>query len=85
MCIGQELYGCRLHHSNGQKKEPLIERWNGVAWSIVRSVARVGVPSAFLSAVSCRSSFDCTAVGAARRNETANQPLIEHWNGTVWS
>ena len=83
-CVSARSCTAVGYHYDGHAQEPLIERWNGVAWSIVRSVARVGAPSAFLSAVSCRSSFDCTAVGAAR-DTTANQPLIEHWNGIAWS
>ena len=83
-CVSARSCTAVGYHYDGHAQEPLVERWNGVTWSIVRSAAGVGASSAFLSAVSCRSPVDCTAVGAAR-DTTANQPLIEHWNGTAWS
>ena len=83
-CVSARSCTAVGYHYNGHAQEPLVERWNGVTWSIVRSAAGVGASSGFLSAVSCRSPVDCTAVGTARGTR-ANQPLIEHWNGTAWS
>ena len=82
-CVSTRSCTAVGYHYDGHAQQPLIVRWNGVTWSIVRSAA-LGPSGAFLSAVSCRSRVDCTAVGAAR-GTTANQPLIEHWNGTAWS
>ncbi len=83
-CVSPRSCTAVGYHYDGHAQEPLVERWNGATWSIVRSAAGVGASSAFLSAVSCRSPVDCTAVGAAH-DTMANQPLIEHWNGTTWS
>ncbi len=56
----------------------LVERWDGIRWSIVRS------PSAKifsqLTAVSCTAPGFCVAVGW--RNGGS---LIEQWDGTKWS
>ena len=53
---------------------PLVERWNGVAWSIERTTG------GSLISVSCTSGLACTAVGHA-----GNQTLGEGWNGARWS
>ena len=83
-CVSARSCTAVGYHYDGHAQEPLVERWNGVKWSIVRSASGVGASGAFLSAVSCRSPVDCTAVGTAR-DTTANKPLIEHWNGAAWS
>ena len=83
-CVSARSCTAVGYHYDRHEQEPLVERWNGVTWSIVPSAPGVGASSAFLSAVSCRTPVDCTAVGTARV-KTANQPLIEHWNGTAWS
>ncbi len=63
----------------------LVERWNGSAWSIVRSPS----PSANsdLNQVACISSSDCTAVGGFGNlgNPESPSTLVEHWNGSAWS
>lgn len=67
---------------------PLVERWNGRAWSLQRvpiPVERGGpVPSAggsALFAVSCASARACTAVG----DNGKQGPLVERWNGRRWA
>jgi len=69
---------------NGTVHQTLIEQWNGSAWSIVPSPNQgVGLNNA-LTGVSCTSSDGCIAVGTAS-NGTADQTLVERWNGTTWS
>lgn len=79
-------------HSTGAGVElPLLERWNGRVWSIQRDPNLGPGVSAVLSAVSCASATECTAVGSYRQNLSQNfgdepiAPLIEHWNGRQWS
>lgn len=57
---------------------PLLERWNGSAWSI-RPTAGRGSGYSYLYGVSCTSSSACTAVGVAD-----GQAMAERWNGTRW-
>jgi len=52
----------------------LVERWDGITWSIERATG------GSLISVSCTSVAACTAVGTA-----ANEPLGEGWNGSRWS
>jgi len=72
------------NYSTPTPDQTLIEHWDGNAWSIVASPnTSTSLDNVFLS-VSCVSTSDCTAVGAAK-NATNYQTLIEHWNGTAWS
>ena len=67
----------------------LVEQWDGARWSLVAS------PSpgehAYLSAVSCTSDSNCTAVGSygvspqTARSSQSSRTLIEQWNGRSWS
>jgi hypothetical protein len=58
---------------------PLIEHWDGTAWSIVPSPQPPGGSSA-LTEVSAISVTDAWAVGYDSRG-----PLIEHWDGSAWT
>jgi len=55
-------------------------------WTITQSPNRAGStkPGAQLDEVSCTSSTDCQAVGNYY-NGSADQTLIESWNGIAWS
>jgi len=66
----------------GQGFEPLIEHWNGTAWSVVPSAPIAITGSDFLSGVAAVSVGDVWAVGRTGEQST---PLIEHWNGTAWT
>jgi hypothetical protein len=62
---------------------PLIERWNGISWS-VQTTPDPGAEPSELNGVSCTSSRACTAVGGAGPYYQA-QPLVERWDGASWS
>ncbi len=57
---------------------PLIEHWNGKAWTIMD-------PSAsYLNGVSCVSASDCDAVGDAALPPSQGVTAL-HWNGIAWT
>jgi hypothetical protein len=60
---------------------PLLEHWNGSAWSIVAGPQPPGDAWAVLYGVAAISSGNVWAVGY----QTSGEPLIEHWNGSGWS
>jgi hypothetical protein len=69
--------------------QPLIEHWNGSAWSLSSSVP-AGEGGGQLDGVTAISPSDVWAVGYMTLHDTNHQfsgesPLIEHWNGTVWA
>jgi hypothetical protein len=61
-----------------------IRQWNGSTWSTVPSPNPSGALSSDLFDVSCSSATNCAAVGFFVTGPE-DQPLIERWNGTVWS
>jgi hypothetical protein len=60
----------------------LIERWNGVSWSVVRS-PNGSTSWNFLNGVAVVAPNDVWAVGQAA-NGNISKTLVEHWNGTAW-
>ena len=71
-------------YDNGGTGQTLIEHWDGTAWSVVTS-PDAGASDSSLSAVTAISSNDIWAVGGYYSVEnSANQTLTEHWNGSIW-
>lgn len=66
--------------SSSSGYQPLIEHWNGTAWSIVNLPAISGQ----LHGVSAVGPNDVWAVGSYNLPNLTST-LIEHWNGTRWS
>jgi hypothetical protein len=64
--------------------QPLIEQWNGASWAIVASPSAPGATVNVLRSVTCVSAANCWAVGYSS-NQSAEQTLIEQWNGTSWA
>jgi hypothetical protein len=75
-------------YSSGQRQVPypLIEHWDGRAWTVVQ----VGNPNRLpgsLYSITVVSATDAWAVGGFQAETTTmrNVPLVEHWNGVSWS
>jgi hypothetical protein len=73
----------------GSTTKPLVERETGTTWSVVAAPILAGEDGAGFIDVACTSSTACFAVGDAFNgddlDETAIDPLAEHWNGTAFS
>ena len=63
---------------------PLVEQWNGSAWSVQSAPTPSGATGAFLQSVSCTSTSACISVGYYLTGGTY-QLLAEGWNGTSWA
>ncbi|HVX20115.1 MAG TPA: hypothetical protein VHB02_02070 [Acidimicrobiales bacterium] len=62
---------------------PLIEQWNGSAWTIVPSPT---TGETDLTSVSCASSTFCVAVGTSfTASATTVTTVVDRWDGTTWS
>jgi len=73
---------------SGEVDVPIAEHWNGTAWSAV-SVPAPGTgqfgPGSTLQSVSGSTGSDVWAVGVEDPVGSGARPLVEHWNGKVWS
>src|SRR5581483_11548447 len=58
--------------------KPLIARWNGTRWKLVRNPA-TGQGGSWLAGLAVLSATNVWAVGGA-----GDSTLVEHWNGTSW-
>ena len=72
-------------NSAGSSGVALVERWNGVGWSVQRTSRPAGATVSFLTAVSCVSPRSCTAVGFFNTRAGVGVTLGERSNGTRWS
>lgn len=72
----------------GLNGTPLLENWNGKAWTIAASPALKGVFVTRFTGVAARSASDVIAVGTgipSAVNTGGEQAVILRWNGTSWS
>jgi hypothetical protein len=62
---------------------PLVEHWNGTAWSQIPAPDGAGGNGLFYG-VEAISNSDAWAVGFQDLSFSDFQPLVEHWDGTSW-
>jgi len=70
---------------NDDNSHTLVERWDGLRWSIVPSPNGTGIQANSLLSVSCPTAQFCVAVGPADNTHGEPVPLVQRWNGTRWS
>lgn len=78
VAVGDYSSGATAQPGGGFRDKILAEQWNGTTWRLLPAVNVGRVDQ--LTAVSCPSPGNCTAVGTAAQQ----YPLAERWNGTAW-
>ncbi len=63
----------------------LVEQRSARGWKIVSAPPVPGPTSPLLRSVACPTTTRCVAVGENNPSSGGSFPLIEQWNGTVWS
>jgi hypothetical protein len=76
--VGDYFYGATAQPSSSYRDKILAEQWNGSSWRLLPTINVGRVDQ--LTAVSCISPDNCTAVGTSAQQ----YPLAESWNGTTW-
>ncbi len=68
----------------GNDPTVLMERWNGVRWSVATTTPSVG---GLLFSVSCVAASDCWSVGSTLNptSGSTDRSLAFHWNGSSWA
>jgi hypothetical protein len=64
--------------------QPLVEHWNGMAWTILPTPID-GFLGSSLSSIAALGPDDVWAVGSASVRPSRSKALIERWDGTSWS
>src|SRR5437879_3091830 len=68
------------------QNHPVIQRWDGTAWSVMASPQSASVIGAGLLGVAAVSPTAAIAVGGACDRLAGREiPLIQHWDGTEWT
>lgn len=70
--------------ANGLLAQPVIDHWNGTAWSQVTAPA-TGYSTNWPTAVSASSTSDAWVVGWSEPQRYSFVPMAMHWNGSAWS
>jgi hypothetical protein len=67
--------------------QTLVERWNGVSWTIIPSPNTTSPPWNVLESVTCASASNCWAVGYLAESSGGSpiETLILQWNGALWT
>jgi len=74
------------HHTTGQPLgRPLIEHWNGTAWTVTAGPQLAAGVNTGLTGVAAVSPADAWAVGSYCAGMQGLKTLTEHWNGTAWT
>ena len=78
--------GSFFYSTNDEGTAPLVQRWNGIRWSIqtISNLSFANAAYSSLSGVSCTSIAACVAVGSYN-NDSGPVTVIERLNGTRWS
>jgi len=76
----KSCYAVGNYTPKGAASAPLVEHWNGRAWSRQAVSVPRGTSDGWLQGVSCPSAKFCAAVG-----NDGSGVLIERWNGSGWS
>jgi hypothetical protein len=79
-CVGPSFCVAVGQVAADEESSPLIELWNGSAWSIVPSPDVPGQSPDYLSGVSCTTTTFCMAVGGGE-----GASFAESWNGVTWA
>lgn len=63
---------------------PLVERWNGSAWTRQAVPSVPGSTGSLFSAVSCITASNCEAVGSFNKADGSTVAMAQRWNGLKW-
>ncbi|MHA3702385.1 hypothetical protein ACXR2U_09365 [Jatrophihabitans sp. YIM 134969] len=78
------IAGCVAVGYANNARTPVVETWDGTAWTVVAVSTPAGADTAYLSAVDCTATTRCVAVGDAT-TATGHAAFVAQLAGTTWS
>jgi hypothetical protein len=63
---------------------PVVDHWNGSAWTQAKAPVPAGATMSQLGAVACSGTTACMAVGSSGKGSGVPGLLAERWNGSAW-
>jgi hypothetical protein len=86
-CVGASFCMAVGDTSAGEQEDALAEEWNGTSWVLASAGGAAqsvsGATQTVLNSVACTSTTNCLAAGFALTS--TDIPVVEQWNGSVWS
>jgi hypothetical protein len=81
-----DIYAVGFQPATNGAVLPLIEHFDGTAWSVVQNLPIVSPTQNVLSGITATSSSDVWVVGTSGMQSTlSNQTLVMHFDGSAWS
>jgi len=85
-CVSaSECWAVGYYYHDTFPVQTLIERWDGISWTIVTSPNTSATQDNLLFPVTCVSASECWAVGYYYDGISPVQTLIERWDGNSWA
>jgi hypothetical protein len=85
-CVsGADCWAVGTKSTDTSSSSTLIQHYDGAAWAIIDSPNTDPVLLNYLYGVTCASAGDCWAVGLHDIGGTVYRPMIQHYDGAVWS
>jgi hypothetical protein len=78
-----DIWSVGMEFVNSSHSSPIIEHYNGSAWSLVTSAQPAQVGD--LEAVAALTPANVWAVGNGHTATGVNAPMVQHYNGTAWA
>ena len=78
-----DIWSVGMEFVNSKHSFPIIEHYNGSAWSLVTSAQPTQVGD--LEAVAALTPANVWAVGDGHNPAGVNIPMVQHYNGTSWT
>ena len=78
-----DIWSVGMEFVNSSHSFPIIEHYNGTAWSLVSSAQPTQVGD--LSAVAALTPANVWAVGNGHTPAGVNAPVVQHYDGTGWT
>jgi hypothetical protein len=74
-----------INRRQGSRARAIVERWDGVRWSLEPTPNLRGAAASKLEAVACAESTTCVAVGYSADEARSRVTLAERWDGSRWT
>jgi hypothetical protein len=74
-----------INRRQGSRARAIVERWDGVRWSLEPTPNLRGAAASKLEAVACTESTTCVAVGYSADKARARVTLAERWDRSRWT
>lgn len=74
-----------VYNTSTASTRPLVERWDGTAWTVLSAAVPPSATTSEFTSVSCPLATFCIAGGSYSTSSGVTYPLAERWTGAAWT